>query len=200
MTKSIAIGLVAVLVAACEPNSPAEETQLTHEWIDWKPLADNSFGYTHKAPDGTTSTERCWKSGQRYQCVFLSNLALDNTGDTAIDVKIGKNIAMWSYYRDKLNQEAVYPESGYSCRYAATGMGIRGETMSTSSGATLENIDRVPWSQDYVATFFAVNDPSNPYVYFNCDELSSFLENANEAAFLTSEITAKRLNLDLNRP
>jgi hypothetical protein len=169
--------------------APTEDTS-----IQWRQLADGSFGWSLERGQSVTA-ERCWKAGSRFQCVNISRMPTCSDMEVCVD----KTVLVSSFFRDTLRRERIHSEHGYSCVINVGSWAI--ESLSLSSGATIQNqisLDIYPgvfWTADFVHKFVAQNSPDTPVIYFRCAVSADLLQRGNEAALLTTAITAEDLGL-----
>jgi hypothetical protein len=190
--ERIAVALLAVaFVSGCKER--AAKTELAKDpGVNWRKLPDNSVGWINDN-ENSVNAERCWKISARYQCIHLWRL--NSPGEVALQ----NNVSVSSFYRDSLQNTNVYPEHGYSCDVMENGTT---EELSLVGGAKIQN--RMSslgfttgsfWSRDFIRKFVMQNSPSTSVVYFKCEAVEQLLQNGNEAAFLTTAISARDLGL-----
>ena len=160
--------------------------------VVWRNLPDASFGWAHDDKYGS-DVERCWKGGAVYNCVRVSRMY-----PPEYEIEVQKNILVMGLVRKSLKQESIIPEHGYNCQISDPVH----ENLSLNNGAAIGNtitmnsiMHQRYWTQEFVRDYVAKNDPTTQIVHFNCEALKSFFDDANEAAFLTSAISASQLGI-----
>lgn len=197
---------VLILLAACSSGqtesaseAASNDTTMAIEDpdIEWRRLSDGSIGRFNEDEHGS-DVERCWKSKDGFDCVRLARmrgnpdeLQIDDPDTLAVGLK-----------RDALRRERIMPVNGYSCHVVDGAYAYAKETLSLNNGASISNEvgsgsfgSQAFWTPDHVQKFVTENDPSTPLVFFSCAAVRDFLDQGNEAAFLTTAVNSEALGL-----